>query len=110
VSVVELDSPALVMQKLTEIEADLAYRQNALETAARHWYQAKREIERVSARALLDSDKGSVTEKKADADLAAYDVEGAVYEAEYEAIKAAVRVLETRASVCQSILRAQGRS
>lgn len=94
------------MRRLTEIEGDLALRQNALEAAARGWWSAKREIEKAKAVALLSSDEKSVTEKKAQADKAAYGVDGAEYEAEYEALKAVVRVLETRATVCQSLLKA----
>lgn len=104
-----LDTPHVVMGRLSDIERDLATRQNLYEQAAHHWYSAQREIKRQHATALLSSDAGSVTEKKAFADLAAIAVDGAEYEAEYEALKAVIRVLETRASVLQSILRAQGR-
>ena len=68
------------------------------------------EIKKAHAIALLSSTKASVTEKKADADIAAYAAEGAEHEAEYEALKAVIRVLETRASICMSVLKAQGRS
>lgn len=108
---VDLSHPAAVMQKLVEIEADLANRQNAYESAARGWYTAKRDIEKEKATALLGAtDEKSVTEKKARAELSSYSVEGAEHEAEYEALKAVVRVLETRATICQSLLKAQGRS
>lgn len=106
----QLDSPAEVLRLLSSIEADLANRQNAYESAAGTWYAAQREMKRKAAHALLGSDASSVTEKKAEADLAAYDVEGSAREAEYESLKAVIRVLEQRASICQSILRAQGRS
>ena len=102
----DLDHPAGIMRRLADIENDLAFRQNALEAAARGWYSAKREIEKEKAAALLASDEKSVTEKKAHAEIASYSVEGAEYEAEYEALKAVVRVLETRATVCQSLLKA----
>jgi uncharacterized protein YjbK len=105
-----LDHPAGIMNRLVEIESDLAIRQNNLESSARQWYGAKRDIEKEKAQALLGSDRASVTEKKAEADLAAYDVQGAASEAEYEALKAVVRVLETRATVCQSLLKAHGRT
>lgn len=98
------------MRRLTEIENDLAIRQNSLESAARGWYSAKRDLEKTRAQVLLGSDRATVTEKKAEADIAAYDVEGAASEAEYEALKAVVRVLETRATVCQSLLKAHGRT
>lgn len=106
----ELDSPAEVLRLLSSIENDLANRQNAFEAAAGAWYTAQREMKRQAAHALLGSKASSVTEKRAQADLAAYDVEGSAQEAEYESLKAVIRVLETRATVCMSILKAQGRS
>lgn len=106
----DMDSPAVVMTRLLAIERDLAGRQNGFESAARDWYHAQREIKKTAAEALLGSTKSSVTEKKAQADLAGLACDGAEHEAEYEAIKAVVRVLETRANICMSILKAQGRS
>lgn len=106
---VSLDNPAAVMARLADIENDLAERQNAYERAARTWYTAQREINRQRALALLTADEKSITEKKARAELAAYDVEGAAAEAEYEALKARVRMLETRATIGMSILKAQAR-
>lgn len=105
-----LSDPAAVMARLESIDEDLAKRQNSYEDAASRWFTAQREIERRKASALLTSDKGSVTEKKAEGELAAFDVEGAVAKAEYEALKAAVRVLELRATIGMSILKAQGRA
>lgn len=105
-----LSTPQAVQERLEAIENDLAQRQNLYESAALEWFKAQREITRLKAHALLNSDKESVTEKKADGDLAAYDVAGASAEAEYEALKAAVKVLETRATIGMSILRSQGRA
>lgn len=105
----DLDSPAVVQARLVEIEMDLAERQNPYERVARRWYDAQREIRKAHAIALLGSLKNSVTEKKAEADLAALVCDGAEHEAEYEAAKAALRVLETRAMICTSILKSQGR-
>lgn len=105
----DLSSPAVVMQRLEEIERDLANRQNEFESAARGWYAARAEIERRKAVALLSAQDGSVTEKKARAELAAFDVALLGFESEYEALKAVVRVLEARATINQSLLRAQGR-
>lgn len=107
--VTDLSHPGVVMARLEEIERELAERQNAYERAARYWYQAQREIGRVKATALLTADEKSVTEKKARGDLAAYGVEGAECEAEYEALKAAIKVREQRAMICQSLLKAHGR-
>jgi hypothetical protein len=104
-----MNDPAAVIARLTAIEEDLAERQNRYEAAAESWYRAQREMGRRRALALLTSERPSVTEKKAEGELAAYDVEGAVAQAEYEALKAAVGVLETRAVIGTSILKAQGR-
>lgn len=105
----DLDSPAVVQARLVEIERALEERQNPYERAAREWYAAQREIRHASATALLGSLKGSVAEKRAEADLAALTCDGAEHEAEYEALKAALRVLETRANICMSILKSQAR-
>lgn len=107
---VELSHPAAIMHRLEQIERDLASRQNAYESAAGRWYEAQREIGRLRARALLTSDAKSVTEKKAEGELAAYDVEGAAAEAEYESLKAVIRVLEQRAMIGMALLKAQGRA
>ena len=108
--VADLSTPQQVMARLESIEHDLAIRQNALENAAREWFTAKREIERERARALLSSEASSVTEKKAQAEIAAGGHEGIEFEAEYEALKSVVRVLETRATVCMALLKSQGRT
>ena len=105
-----MDTPAVVMHRLTQIERDLANRQNDFENAARDWHEAQREIRRQHATALLSSSKASVTEKKAEADIAASLCPGAEHEALYEALKAVIRVLETRATICMSVLKSQGRA
>ena len=109
-SSIDLTHPAAVLERLVLIERDLAIRQNVFEEAARGWYQARREVERVKARELLSADEKSVTEKKARAELAAYDVEGAGLEAEYEALRAVIRVLEQRSMVLMAVLKSQGRA
>jgi hypothetical protein len=107
---IEMDSPAVVMHRLSSIERDLAERQNSYERAAGNWYAAQREIKKAHAIALLSSQKPSVTAQKAEADLASLACDGVEYEAEYESLKAVIRVLETRAMICTSILKAHGRS
>jgi hypothetical protein len=95
------------MQRLQEIEADLAERQNLLERAALAWFRAKRDKEHAHAVAFLSAD-GTVAERAAHADIASYSI-GKEAEAQYEALKAVIRALETRASIGQSLLRSQGR-
>lgn len=98
------------MAELRDIEQDLAERQNAYETAARAWYTAKPEIERERVRAMLSSGASSVAEKRAAGELAALSADGVEHQAEYEALRAVVRVLETRSTICMSLLKAQGRT
>jgi hypothetical protein len=103
-----MDTPAPVIARLEQIEQDLAARQNALEAAAFTWFRAKRDREHKRATAFIRS-AGTVAERNAQADLETVML-GAREEAEWEALKAVVRVLETRASIGQSILRSQGRA
>jgi len=103
-----LSSPAEVMVRLEAIELDLANRQNVLESAARQWFVAKRDREHKRAVEFLRAD-GSVAERNAIADRSTAR-EGVQQEAEYEALRAVVRTLEARASIGQSLLRAQGRA
>lgn len=106
----DLTEPARVLATLADLERQLALRQNAYEDAASHWFKAQREMGKIRATALLTSTKQSVTEKKAEGDLAAYDVEGAQYEAEFETLKAVKDMLDKRAMICMAILKAQGRA
>lgn len=103
-----LDNPHAVMGRLSDIENDLAVRQGALEAAARAWFIAKRDKEKARAVAFLRAE-GTVAERNAIADEQTA-LDGKHAEAEWEALKAVCRVLETRASIGQSILRAQGRA
>lgn len=104
----DLSSPAQVLAGLEKIERDLAQRQVTLESAATDWFKAKREREHDRAVQFLGA-VGTVAERNAIADreTAMNDSEK---EALWEALKAVVRVLETRASILQSVLRAQGRA
>lgn len=103
-----LSTPQQVQERLEAIESDLAIRQNTFEAAAFAWFKAKRDREKRWAQAYLSAE-GPAHERKANADLAVAMV-GALEEAEYEAVKAVVRTLETRATIGQSLLRSQGRS
>ena len=104
---VTLDNPGAVIHRLQEIEDDLAIRQNTFESAALAWFKAKRDKERARAIAFLGA-TGTVAERNAVADRDTA-LNGQLEEAEYEAVKAVVRTLETRASIGQSLLRSQGR-
>ncbi len=105
---VTLDSPAVVIARLQEIEDDLAIRQNALEASALAWFKAKRDREHARAVAYLTAEGGTVAERNAIADRET-SLLAANAEAEWEALRAVVRVLETRASIGMAILKSQAR-
>lgn len=102
-----LSTPQQVQARLEELENDLAIRQNAIEAQALAWFRKKRDREKQWAEAYVRAE-GPAHVRKAEADLAVATV-GVIEEAEYEAGKAVMRVLETRASIGQSLLRSQGR-
>lgn len=102
-----LSSPAEVMERLAAIENDLASRQNDFECAALAHFRARRDREESWARSFVEAE-GSVAQRKAISDME-HAQHGAVEEATYEAQKAVVRVLETRASIGMAVLKAQGR-
>ena len=99
-----------ITQRLEEIEADVEARQSKGETAAEDFHKAKRDFELEYAKAFVSAD-GSATEKKQRATVAVHRT--AAYgdllaaEGAYEGWKAAMRTLELRASIGQSLLRAQ---
>jgi hypothetical protein len=108
-----LSSPAQVIQRLEEIDADLANRQNDFETAASAYYHAKRHWEKSMAEAYVNAQGSNQKERESRAILAEWKANSyrqfVLAEAEYEGHKAAIRTLETRASIGQSLLRAQSR-
>jgi hypothetical protein len=102
-----LSTPQQVQERLEQIDRDLAERQNSLEAAALEWFRAKREREREYAQAYIEA-TGTVDERKSRAIQASY-LTGLEAEARYEALKAVVRVLDTRGAIGMSLLRAQTR-
>lgn len=100
-------SPAQIMERLEQIEQDLASRQNEYQQAAEDWHRANRDKEKSWADAYMLA-TGQVTDRKAAAIQASSHI-GADAEARYVALKAAVSVLETRSMIGQSLLKAHGR-
>lgn len=103
-----LSSPIQVMERLQDIESDLASRQNELEAAASAWFTAKRDRELAEAVAYAGA-SGPATERKIIADAAGAEV-GAEEEGAWEGKRAVIRVLEARATIGQSLLKAHGRA
>lgn len=109
-----LSHPAAVMERLGAIENDLAERTNDYETAANDRARLIRDWEKRLAIARKSAKGNDADARKAAALVTATeqdDLYERLTEAEstFEACKVVVRVLETRASIGQSILRAQGR-
>lgn len=99
-------NPVEIAQRLEQIESDLALRMPLLEDAARKWFIAKRDQEHAHARAYMSAE-GPAHQRKAEADLETALI-GKEEEAEYEALRAVVRTLETRASIGQTLARVNG--
>jgi hypothetical protein len=104
-----------ILQRLEAIEEDLAERQTAYEDAAGDMHRLIRDYELRIARASLAAHGSTATEKKWRALEAVAASEDGLYEdmkeaeGKYEALKAAVRVLEQRATIGMSILKAASR-
>src|SRR6185437_538309 len=103
-----MDTPAVVMHNLTEIERDLSIRQNALEAAGRAWVRVKREQKHAHAVAFINAE-GTVAQREAIATRETALI-GKTEEGEWVALNAVVDVMQTRAGICQSLLKSQGRS
>lgn len=101
-------SPAEIIERLEKVDEELGARQNVLGLAAEKWYRAKRDREKARAVAFLLAE-GTVAERQAIADRDTA-LDGRDEEAEYEAVRAVVRVLETRASIGQTLARTHGRT
>lgn len=105
---VTLDSPAVVMLRLQDIEQDLATRQNQLEDAALGWFRAKRDKEHKHAVVFIGA-QGTVAERTQQAAREASLI-GREEEALYEALRAVVRTLETRSTIGMALLKSQARN
>lgn len=99
-----------IVERLESIERDVADRQVKGEESAESFYRAKRDYELEYAKAFIQA-KGSPTERKQQATeaLEKHPTYFALLESEgaYEGWKAVMRALEQRASIGQSLLKAQ---
>lgn len=100
-----------IIERLEGIEGDLAERQPLYEKAASDLHRLTRDYDLRVARVSLQTKADTATEKKWRAlDTVAAAADG-LYEnlknaeGAYEGLKAAIRVIEQRASVLQSLLR-----
>lgn len=101
-------TPAQIEQRLQELEQDLADRQNLYERAAEKWYRVLREREHKHAIEFMKAE-GQITERKEKARQETALI-GMIEEAEYEGLKAAIRVMEQRAMIGMALLKSAGRT
>ena len=104
-------APAQILERLEQIDQDLAARQNDVERAAEEWMRAKRDREKRRAEAFLSAkaDGMTVAEAEAIADRETCRI-GLDCEARYEALKRVIAVLEVRASIGQTLARTNARA
>lgn len=99
-------TPAQIQERLQQIEEDLGHRQNAYASAAENWYRILRTREHEHAVEFMKAE-GQVTERKQQAAERTALI-GMAEEAEYEGLKAAIRVMEARATIGMALLKAAG--
>lgn len=103
--------PLKIVERLEAIEEDLEARQTDFEAAAGDFHRLVRDYELRVARASLQAQGATATEKKWRALEAIAAAEDGLYEqlkeaeGKYEGLRAAVRVLEQRATIGMSLLK-----
>jgi SNF2 family DNA or RNA helicase len=100
-----------IQERLGEIEEDLGTRQNEYEQAAEDFHKLTKDFELRMARAGLTAKGDTATEKKWRALDSIAAAEDTLYsdlkeaEGKYKGLQAAVKVLETRATIGMSLLK-----
>lgn len=97
-------TPAQIQERLESIERDLALRQNLYEAAAEKWYRVLRDREHQHAVAFMRAE-GNTTERRECAKQETALI-GMVEEAEFEGLRAAIKVMEVRATIGMALLKA----
>jgi hypothetical protein len=100
-------TPTQIEQRLQDLEQDLAHRQNAYASAAEKWYRVLRDREHRHAVEFMRAE-GQITERKEQAKQETALI-GQMEEAEYEGLRAAIKVMETRAMIGMALLKAANR-
>ena len=103
-----MQTPQSVEQRLEAIDQDLAIRQNLYEAAAKAHFLKVAEVTKDKAIAYRKAD-GNSTDKRESANEQ-HGEDGSKEQAEYEALKAVIKVLESRATIGMAILKSHGRA
>ena len=104
-----LSDPATIMAWLEQIDDDLGQRRHEIGSSAGLFFRKKRTFELALAKAYIGAEGSNQKERESNAlikveALPVYQ-EFVTAEANYHAQKAVIGVLETRATICQSLLR-----
>lgn len=102
-------TPAQIEARLVELEEDLATRQNAYERAAEAWYRILREREYQYAVEFMRAHGKTVTERR-EAAREITSLLGVNEEAEYEGLRAAIKVMDARAMIGMALLKSANRA
>lgn len=97
-------TPIQIEERLQDIERDLGNRQNLYAEAAEKWHRILRDREHKHALAFVGSKAPTTTERREIAKLETSLI-GQAEEAEYEGLKAAIKVMETRAMIGMALLK-----
>ncbi len=100
-----LSHPAGVLERLEQIEWQLAEAENDFEVAAMAWFKVRRLRAHQEATAFVSA-QGTDTARRLAAKAVGADV-GWEDEARYEILKTKIRTLSDRSTIGMSILRAQ---
>ncbi len=101
-------TPAQIEARLQELEQDLGNRQNLYGQAAENWHRILRDREHKHAVAFMSA-SGNTTERRETAKRETALI-GMAEEAEYEGLRAVVKVMETRAMIGMALLKSAGRA
>lgn len=101
-------TPAQIQERLEDLERDLGNRQNLYAEAAEKWHRVLRDREHKHAVAFMAA-AGNTTERREAAKRETATI-GMVEEAEYEGLRAAVKVMEVRAMIGMALLKSAGRA
>ena len=104
-----LSDPASIMIWLEKIDADLSTQRHKISSAASAFFRKKRDFELELAKAYVAAEGSNQKERESNALIHVHSlpvyVAFTTAEAQYHALTKVIGVLETRATICQSLLK-----